>query len=267
MGYFDDGIFSISMTAVSATTGTFSGNVTVGGTLDSAGDFSVATNKFNVTAASGNTSIAGTANVVGDFSVATNKFNVTASNGNVAVAGTANVVGNFSVATNKFNVTASNGNTAIAGTANVVGDFSVATSKFTVAAASGNTAVAGTLGVTGMASLVGVKYPTRLQPAVISGNTNNYAPGMAGKSILQVSASSAFDITGLDVTGLDDGQAILLMNIGGLNAITLKYNSGSSSVGNKFLCPGAVDYVLGGYESVWLYIDKVQQFVFVLGTA
>lgn len=62
-------------------------------TLNAAGDFSVATNKFNVTAASGNTAIAGTANVVGDFSVATNKFNVTAASGNTAVAGTLGVTG------------------------------------------------------------------------------------------------------------------------------------------------------------------------------
>lgn len=108
------------MTMVSSPTLTGT-TLALSSTLDAAGDFSVATNKFNVTAASGNTAIAGTANVVGDLSVATNKFNVTAASGNVAVAGTANVVGNFSIATNKFNVTAASGNTTVAGTLGVTG--------------------------------------------------------------------------------------------------------------------------------------------------
>lgn len=78
-------------------------------TVNVVGDFSVATNKFNVTAASGNTAIAGTLNTVGDLSVATNKFTVAAASGNTVVAGTLDVTSNLSVATNKFTVNASNG--------------------------------------------------------------------------------------------------------------------------------------------------------------
>lgn len=91
----------------------------------------------------------------GDFAIATNKFNVTAATGNTAVAGTLNSVGDFSVATNKFNVTASSGNTSTAGTLASTGNFAVATNKFTVAAASGNTLVAGTMAVTGASTLTG----------------------------------------------------------------------------------------------------------------
>lgn len=76
--------------------------------------------------ASGATTMSGALNVVGDFSVATNKFNVTASSGNTAIAGTANVVGDLSVATNKFNVTAASGNTAIAGSLAVGGGTALA---------------------------------------------------------------------------------------------------------------------------------------------
>jgi hypothetical protein len=99
--------------------------------------------------------LSSTLDAAGNFSVATNKFNVTAASGNTAIAGTANVVGNFSVATNKFNVTAASGNTAVAGTFDSAGNFSVATNKMTVAAASGNTAIAGTLGVTGAVTHTG----------------------------------------------------------------------------------------------------------------
>jgi hypothetical protein len=158
-----------TLSTLSATTGSFSGDV------------AVATNKFTIAAATGNTVIAGTLgvtgsttvsslNATGDLSVATNKFTVASATGNTAVAGTlsvtgqADVTGNFNVNTNKFQVVASSGNTTIAGTLNAgnstlgtlsastgsfSGNLSVATDKFTVASATGNTAVAGTLSVTG----------------------------------------------------------------------------------------------------------------------
>jgi hypothetical protein len=56
------------------------------GTLNSVGDFSVATNKFNVTAATGNTTVAGTLDSAGDFSVATNKLTVASATGNTTLA-------------------------------------------------------------------------------------------------------------------------------------------------------------------------------------
>jgi hypothetical protein len=158
-----------TLSTLSATTGSFSGDV------------AVATNKFTIAAATGNTVIAGTLgvtgsttvsslNATGDLSVATNKFTVASATGNTAIAGTlsvtgqADVTGNFNVNTNKFQVVASSGNTTIAGTLNAgnstlgtvsastgsfSGNLSVATDKFTVASATGNTAVAGTLSVTG----------------------------------------------------------------------------------------------------------------------
>ena len=73
-------------------------------------------------------SLGSTLNVVGNFSVATNKFNVTATNGNTAIAG------DFAIATNKFTVDAANGNTLVAGTFNatgaIVGASSATATKF-----------------------------------------------------------------------------------------------------------------------------------------
>lgn len=78
--------------------------VNVSGTLNSTGNFSVDTNKFNVTASNGNTSVAGTLDSAGDFSVATNKFIVNSSNGNVTNTGSINGVsvgqGGGNIATN-----------------------------------------------------------------------------------------------------------------------------------------------------------------------
>src|SRR5438477_3816256 len=69
------------------------GNATVSGTLGVTGNFSVNTNKFNVTAASGNTTVAGTLGVTSDLTVNTNKFIVTALTGNTTVGGTLSVLG------------------------------------------------------------------------------------------------------------------------------------------------------------------------------
>lgn len=70
-----------------------SGNASVSGTLNSAGDFTVATNKLTVDATTGNTSVAGTLGSTGDLAVNTDKFVVTATTGAVSAAD-----GNFTVA-------------------------------------------------------------------------------------------------------------------------------------------------------------------------
>lgn len=79
-----------------------SGNTTVGGTLESTGNFSVNTNKFNVTASSGNTTVAGTLGVTSDLAVNTNKFNVTASSGDITLAGTLGLTAGGSNWVHKF---------------------------------------------------------------------------------------------------------------------------------------------------------------------
>lgn len=172
------------------------------------------------------------------------------------VDGVANVDGNFSVATSKFTVAAASGNTAVAGTLGVAGNFAVATDKFTVAAATGNTVIAGTLSVTGIATLkAGFSVPlaNAVSPAQITGHQNNYAPGIAGKMVLNIYGDGDYNITGL--AGGVDGQFLLVNNVGGLHTFTLKFASGSSSAGNQFVTPGAGDYVIRGYASVWLYYN------------
>ena len=90
-----------------------------GDSVNSGGDFSVATNKFTVASATGNTAVAGTLGATGDFAVNTNKFTVTAASGNTSVAGTLGVTGatTLSAALTYGGVTLSN---AVTGTGNMV---------------------------------------------------------------------------------------------------------------------------------------------------
>jgi len=80
-----------------------------GDSVNSGGDFSVATNKFTVASATGNTSVAGTLGATGDFAVNTDKFTVAASSGNTAVGGTFAVTG----ATTLTGALVANGNSTL----------------------------------------------------------------------------------------------------------------------------------------------------------
>jgi hypothetical protein len=80
------------------------------GTLSSVGDFSINSDKFNVTAASGNTLVAGTLGVTGI----------------TTITGLSNLNGGIAVATDKFTV-GSNGNTLVGGTLAVSGIINTGT--------------------------------------------------------------------------------------------------------------------------------------------
>jgi hypothetical protein len=139
-----------TLAALSATTGSFSS------TLASTGDFSVATNKFNVVAASGNTSIAGTlvTTGAGSFNSTLGVTGATTLSSTLGVTGaatfssTVDIAGNLAINTNKFNVTAASGNTSIAGTLGVTG----ATTLSSTLGVTGATTLSSTLGVTGAAT-------------------------------------------------------------------------------------------------------------------
>jgi hypothetical protein len=93
---------------------------------------------------------------------------------------------------------------------------------------------------------------SQITPTELSTSTNNYAPtGIDTCSSIQLSSSTAVDLTGLQLTSYtgQTGRRILLINIGG-QIITLKHNSGSSSVGNKFNTHTSGDFALGSGETV-----------------
>ncbi|UOF77105.1 hyaluronidasE [Caudoviricetes sp.] len=181
-----------------------------GDSVNSGGDFSVATNKFTVASATGNTAVAGTLGATGNFAINTDKFTVTASSGNTAVAGTLASTGNFAVNTDKFSVTAASGNTSVAGTLGAAGNFAVNTDKFTVAASTGNTAVAGTFAVTGATTLTGALVANgnstlgdadtdtvTLNASFVNGTTLKTA-----KTATNTLALAAYDVDGTAYTNL-----------------------------------------------------------------
>lgn len=80
-------------------------NVTIGGTLESTGNFSVATTKFTVASSTGNTVVGGTLGV----------------NGATAITGSLSASGDFAIASTKFTVASATGNTSVAGDLSVSG--------------------------------------------------------------------------------------------------------------------------------------------------
>jgi hypothetical protein len=143
-----------------------SGNMLISGTTESTGNFSVNTNKFNVTAASGNTTIAGTLGVTGnstltgDLAINGGDLTTTATTFNLLndTATTINIAGGATALT----IGSTTGTTTVRNDLATTGGITVNTNKFTVASGTGNTQVAGTLGVTGNTTLSGTLSVTGL---------------------------------------------------------------------------------------------------------
>lgn len=92
-----------------------------------------------------------------------------------------------------------------------------------------------------------------ISPAQITSNQNDYSPtGLATASTLRLDADNARTITGL--AGGSDGRILILTNIGSF-PITLAHASTSSSAGNRFLLPQALDHVLGTNVSLTVQYD------------
>jgi len=101
-------------------------------------------------------------------------------------------------------------------------------------------------------------------PGALVSNTNNWTLLSANEPsfVYRAAATSAIDLTG--ILGGGSGTYFWLFN-GGVNTITLKYNSGSSSAGARFYTPGGVDYSLTTLKSVMLYYSATDAAWLVLG--
>lgn len=186
-------------------------------------------------------------NVVGDFSVATNKFNVTATTGNTTIAGTLTVTGAVdfgAIVSNSVTSKSTDTDLTLAGNGtgkvnvndplNVVGDFSVATNKLTVASTTGNTVVGGILSVTGTTKTAGNFYAGTSDPS----NTNRlnfdgylYGTKFYGDGggltnlVTTLNIGVDADATHVTVPILDD-RLILRGSAG----VTLSYNNTEKSI-------------------------------------
>lgn len=96
---------------------------------------------------------------------------------------------------------------------------------------------------------------TTITPATIGANQNNYSPtGWSGADYVRLVASSTYNITGLDKVATHPKK--LIANVG-LNAITLKHNSGSSDGDNRFDLASGTDYVLNPGAVALVFYDAV----------
>ena len=99
----------------------------------------------------------------------------------------------------------------------------------------------------------------QVTPATLTADANDYAPG-AG-DIYRLSADAARNLTGW--TAWSDGTVKLLVNVG-VNNITLKHQSASSSASNRFIIQWAGDFVLSPGFSAIIYSDSTDSRIRVL---
>jgi hypothetical protein len=92
-----------------------------------------------------------------------------------------------------------------------------------------------------------------ISPAQITGDQNNYNPtGLATARVLRLSSDASRTITG--ITAGASGKIILICNGGGQD-IVLAHSSGSSTISNIIICPGATALTLHTGDSVQLWYD------------
>lgn len=83
--------------------------------------------------------------------------------------------------------------------------------------------------------------PVCVSPASLSSSQNDWAPGLA--DVIYITSSADINITGVSASGVPNGHAMLLMNIGN-STITLKNQSSSSTAANRFKSATGGDVVL-----------------------
>lgn len=93
-----------------------------------------------------------------------------------------------------------------------------------------------------------------ITPAALSANTDNYAPtGISNSKVLKISASGAYNLTGINAgTSMVDKRELILINVGTTNTITLKTDV-TSTAANRFLLNA--DFALAPNEAVKLIYD------------
>lgn len=98
--------------------------------------------------------------------------------------------------------------------------------------------------------IAGIVTPTQLTASV-----NNYSPsGLSRANVLRLDSDASRDITGIDSADAEEGQLLVLVNVGA-NDIVLRNASASSSAANRFAL--GADLTLGADEGVTLLYDSI----------
>ena len=107
----------------------------------------------------------------------------------------------------------------------------------------------------GVGPILGALRGAPITPAQIVADTNNYAPtGLSATGLVRLDTDALRTITGLSATGVVDGQAIAIANVGAF-PIRLADESASSTAANRFTCPGDRGYVIPADDGVRLIYD------------
>lgn len=94
-----------------------------------------------------------------------------------------------------------------------------------------------------------------LTPAQITADQNNYAPtGFGSARVLRLATDASRTLTGY--SNATNGNRVTFTNIGAQDLV-LAHESGSSTAGNRFLCPGAGNVTLNTMDSVGLWYDTL----------
>jgi hypothetical protein len=236
------------------------GNTTILGTL----------NVVNTTQFVGVSSFQNNVSVAGDFNIATTKFNIASATGNTQVGGSLavtgpanlsnnlNVSGTFDIGQNKFLVVGSSGNTQIAGTLNVAQTFTVNTNKFSVSSSTGNTTIAGTLDVTnavGLLSNLNVTGATTIGSTLgVTGNLSvgatNFTVDSATGNVIALGTLDAYNDTTLHSSLTVSGAAYLnsTLNLAGgfaVNTNKFTVDANGNTINTGTLTVGGMTTIVG----------------------
>jgi hypothetical protein len=100
------------------------------------------------------------------------------------------------------------------------------------------------------------KNPTRLDPAQITADQNDYNPADWGQDVtyLYIDSDASRTITGIEENGFTDMAEVVIVNDGS-NDIIIANDSASSTVNNRILVDGAADFTLGASQAGRLLRD------------
>lgn len=89
-------------------------------------------------------------------------------------------------------------------------------------------------------------------------NQNDWAPtGIGTKDWIRIEASGTVrSITGLIAPGPNDTEELWITNVSATTALTFPHNSGSSSAGNKWLCPDGISWNLRAGTGMRVKYDR-----------
>lgn len=106
------------------------------------------------------------------------------------------------------------------------------------------------------------KFRTGVFSTTLAGSTNDLAIGAV--SVVRIGLTGSQTLTGMVPTS--NGQEVWLFNADSADTLTLSHVSGSSSVGNQFICPNNVNFALPPRTGVALWKDTLSDFWLVLST-